>query len=71
MSNPDERNWTANIVISFDDPMLKVQGRALEDEIRAVLARVDSPGAVAQYLYFMMLMSVDWYSTAVRTTERK
>lgn len=61
MANPEERNWTANIVISFDGPeFLKAWGKDLEDEIRLVLARVDDPNAAATYLNFLYIKAKDW-----------
>jgi len=53
MEKPDVRNWTANIVIAFDDYPLKDFGRALEDEIRFVLARIDDPLEVVDYINFL------------------
>lgn len=50
MANSEDRTWTAHIVISFSDPMLNVYGRALEDEIRHVLARLDDQKDVCAYL---------------------
>ena len=60
MSNPQKRNWTAQIVIAFKNKALNVYGRALEDEMRHVLARVDDPRDVAAYIENMAMASVLW-----------
>ena len=57
MSPSDERNWTAQIVISFEHMGLKPFGQQLEYELRRVLARVDDPRDVKKYLQFLTAAS--------------
>lgn len=61
MQTKAERNWTAQIVTASGHEGLKPHFRALENEIRRVLARVDDPRDVRTYLESLRMTSETWY----------
>lgn len=63
MENTIGRNWTAQIVIASEHAGLKPEFRALEDEVRHVLSRVDEPRDVRDYLQFVIRCSGQWLKT--------
>lgn len=69
MTSKQERTWTAHIVIAFDDQYLNRHGRALEDEMRVVFARVDNPDDAADYAIALREASAGWYR-AYRNSNR-
>jgi hypothetical protein len=71
MSTPTERNWTAHLVISSEHAGLKPCFKQLEDEIYRVLAVVDEPRHVKEYLAAMRLASVDWLGRHVWKEPRR
>lgn len=60
MATETERNWTAHLVMSSEHAGLRPYFQKLEDEIRRVLARVDDPRWVKDYLIEMRLQSEAW-----------
>ena len=68
MATQAERNWTAHLVISSEHAGLKPYCRALEDEAYRVLARLDEPKRVKDYLRFMRSASRGWL-TAYKARE--
>jgi hypothetical protein len=60
MATSAERNWTAHIVISFDHAGLKPHGKELEAEIYRVLARIDDPRKIEDYLNCLAEISQSW-----------
>lgn len=71
MKTPVERNWTAQIVIASDHAGLKPYFKALENEILRVLARVDDPRLVRQYLDTITGCSKGWCGTPGRLKPKK
>lgn len=63
MSTPTERNWTAHLVISCEHAGLSPAFKMLENEIRRVLARIDEPRQVMDYLIELRLQSAAWLRT--------
>ena len=63
MGTPDERNWTAQIVIASGHAGLSPHFRRLEEEVLHVLARVDDPRDVVRYLKVIRAASHDWLDT--------
>lgn len=61
MATNGERDWTAQIVVSFDHAGLRPHGQRLADEIRHVLARIDDPRLVASYLEWLRFESEKWF----------
>lgn len=55
-----ERSWTAQIVIACEHAGLKQDFKHLESEIYRVLARVDDPREVRNYLKAMKHRSEEW-----------
>lgn len=62
-----ERNWTAHLVISSEHAGLKPYFKALEDEMYRVLARVDDPRKIREYLMYLRRASAGW--SAQRTLQ--
>lgn len=56
----EERNWTAHLVLSSEHFGLRPYFKALEDEMYRVLARVDEPHGVREYLAQLGCSSRDW-----------
>jgi len=59
-SNDSIRRWTANIVCSSSHEGLKPYFKGLEDEIRRVMARVDDPRQIRDYIAHLRLASIQW-----------
>lgn len=53
MATETERNWTAHLVISSEHAGLKPYFKQLENEMYRVLARVDDPRDVAEYVKWL------------------
>lgn len=60
MKTGGDRNWTAQIVISSDHAGLRPHFKRLEAEVMHVLARVDDPRDVRDYLDMMIMRSKVW-----------
>lgn len=60
MANKTERNWTAQIVLSSEHAGLRGYFKALEAELIHVLARVDDPVEVGNYLKWLQAKSRQW-----------
>lgn len=60
MATPGERNWTAQLVISCEHAGLRPYFKQLENELYRVLARLDEPHHVREYLIAMRLASSEW-----------
>lgn len=63
MANKPERTWTAHLVIASEHAGLKPVFRAMEDEMRHVLARVDEPRDARRYITVLRQASRDWLDT--------
>ena len=61
MSTATERNWTAHLVISCEHAGLRPYFKQLEAELYRVLARVDDPHDVCEYLQGIVGQSKDWF----------
>lgn len=62
MATEVERNWTAHLVISSEHAGLKPYFQALENEMRRVLARVDDPREVREYIDMLIWRSREWFA---------
>ena len=71
MATDTERTWTAHVVISSEHAGLKPYFKAFEDEMYRVLARVDDPGAVREYISGLVGQSKDWQAWYQRHHENK
>lgn len=60
MATDVERNWTAHVVLSSEHAGLKPLFKAFENEMYRVLARVNDPNEVRQYLFGLIGQSRDW-----------
>lgn len=60
MKTAVERDWKASLVIACDHAGLKPEFKKLEDEVYRVLARVDDPRWVANYLARLRERSTAW-----------
>lgn len=60
MATRDHGVWTASIVIVCEHPGLRPEFRALENELYRVLARIDDPREVREYLKQLGCASRDW-----------
>jgi len=60
MATEVERNWTAHLVISTEHAGLRPHFKALEAEVCRVLARVDDPRDVREYLLALRRTSEAW-----------
>jgi hypothetical protein len=60
MSIPTERNWTAHVVISCEHAGLQPYFKQLEAELYHVLARIDDPRDVKDYLQVLRERSKAW-----------
>ena len=60
-----ERTWTAHIVIASSHAGLAPHFRRLEEEILRVLARVDDPREVREYLKALKWASLMWMNERV------
>lgn len=64
MKTGGDRNWTAQIVLSSEHAGLRPYFKALEAEMMHVLARVDEPRWVKDYLIELRLQSRVWLERA-------
>lgn len=60
MSTARERNWTAHLVLASEHGGLAPLFKALEHEMYRVLARVDDPRDVREYLKALKHRSEEW-----------
>lgn len=60
MKTGGDRNWTAQIVLSSEHAGLRPFFKGLETEMMHVLARVDDPKWVKDYLIELRLQSKAW-----------
>jgi hypothetical protein len=65
MATPYERNWTAHLVIASDHAGLRPYFRELETEMLRVLARVDDPREVREYIRALKWASLMWMNKYV------
>jgi hypothetical protein len=65
MENTTERNWRANVVIASAHAGLKPEFKRLEDEIYRVLARVDDPRDVREYIKALLGASQEFMKARV------
>jgi len=65
MSTPTERNWTAHVVLSCEHAGLRPYFKELEAELYHVLARVDDPRMVKDYLQVLRERSKAWASAFI------
>lgn len=71
MATQVERNWTAHLVISSEHAGLKPYFQALENEMRRVLARVDDPREVRDYIDMLFWRSRVWFTIHRDSGSRK
>ena len=71
MATEAERNWTAHLVIASEHAGLSPAFKMLENEIRRVLARVDEPRQVMDYLIELRLQSARWLRTYTALKDEK
>lgn len=60
MATRVERNWTANIVVSSEHAGLRPYFKDFEAEVYRVLARVDDPRDVREYIAALRRTSEAW-----------
>jgi len=60
MATEVERSWTAQIVLASEHAGLAPMFKTLEHEMLRVLARVDDPKQVREYLTAMKHRSEEW-----------
>jgi hypothetical protein len=71
MATESERTWTAHIVISCEHAGLRPHFQELEYEIRHVLARVDDPRKVEDYVNFLSEQSQSYFTLFCKRNSRK
>lgn len=60
MKTGGDRNWTAQIVVSSEHAGLRPYFKSLEAELMHVLARIDDPHDVRDYLLWMKQSCKAW-----------
>jgi len=71
METGGDRNWTAHIVIACDHGGLRSHFQALEAELLHVLARVDEPKDIRDYLAALSGQSKMWFTKYERLHAKK
>jgi hypothetical protein len=71
MATAAERNWTAHVVIASGHAGLAPHFKEMESEMYRVLARVDDPLDVREYLVAMGLASREWLRLFERVNARR
>lgn len=62
MKTGGDRNWTAQIVLSSEHAGLRPHFKSLEAELMHVLARLDDPHDVREYLVWIKKSSKAWFA---------
>jgi hypothetical protein len=71
MATVKERNWTAQVVIASQHAGLRPHFKNMEAEVLRVLARVDDPRDVMEYLSLLRRASEAWLKVNERDLHQK